>query len=90
MNPEIIISNLTNPTLLFFVLGIIAVMIKSDLEIPPQISKFLSLYLLFSIGFKGGMELAHSGFTKEVALTLRPCNLPCLAGASLYIFHTSA
>jgi hypothetical protein len=70
MNPEIIISNLTNPTLLFFLLGIIAVMIKSDLEIPPQISKFLSLYLLFSIGFKGGMELAHSGFTKEVALTL--------------------
>ena len=70
MNPEIIISNLTNPTLLFFVLGIIAVLIKSDLEIPPQISKFLSLYLLFSIGFKGGMELSHSGLTKEVVVTL--------------------
>jgi hypothetical protein len=70
MNPEIIVSNLTNPTLLFFVLGIVAALIRSDLEIPPQISKFLSLYLLFSIGFKGGMELAHSGFTREVALTL--------------------
>jgi len=70
LNPEIIISNLTNPTLLFFVLGIIAVLIKSDLEIPPQISKFLSLYLLFSIGFKGGMELSHSGLTKEVVVTL--------------------
>jgi hypothetical protein len=70
MNPEIIISNLTNPTLLFFVLGIVAALIRSDLEIPPQISKFLSLYLLFSIGFKGGMELAHSGLTREVAITL--------------------
>jgi hypothetical protein len=70
MNPEIIISNLTNPTLLFFILGIIAAFIKSDLEIPPQISKFLSLYLLFSIGFKGGMELAHSGLTGEVVTTL--------------------
>lgn len=70
MNPEIIVSNLTNPTLLFFVLGIVAALIRSDLEIPPQISKFLSLYLLFSIGFRGGMELAHSGFTREVMLTL--------------------
>lgn len=70
MNPEIIISNLKNPTLLFFILGIIAAFIKSDLEIPPQISKFLSLYLLFSIGFKGGMELAHSGLTNEVVTTL--------------------
>lgn len=70
MNPEIIISNLKNPTLLFFILGIIAAFIKSDLEIPPQISKFLSLYLLFSIGFKGGMELAHSGLTEEVIKTL--------------------
>lgn len=70
MNPELIISNLKNPTLLFFILGIIAAFIKSDLEIPPQISKFLSLYLLFSIGFKGGMELAHSGLTEEVIKTL--------------------
>lgn len=70
MNPEIILSNLTNPTLLFFVLGIVAALVRSDLEIPPQISKFLSLYLLFSIGFKGGMELAHSGLTREVMVTL--------------------
>jgi hypothetical protein len=70
MNPEIIISNLTNPTLLFFVLGIVAALVRSDLEIPPQISKFLSLYLLFSIGFKGGMELSHSGLTREVLVTL--------------------
>ena len=59
-------DNLTSPALLFFLLGIIAVQVKSDLEIPENSSKFISLYLLFSIGFKGGQELAHSSFNLEI------------------------
>lgn len=70
MDFQILKSNLTNPTLLFFVLGVLAVIIKSDLEIPASSSKFISLYLLFSIGFKGGQELAHSGFTTEIIYSL--------------------
>jgi hypothetical protein len=66
MNLNLLIENLTNPALLFFVLGIIAVYLKSDLEIPPNSSKFISLYLLFSIGFKGGQELSHEIFTSEI------------------------
>ena len=66
MDFQILISNLTNPTLLFFLLGIIATTVKSDLEIPESSSKFISLYLLFAIGFKGGQELAHSHFTTEI------------------------
>lgn len=66
MNLDLLFENLTNPSLLFFILGIIAVKVKSDLEIPPNSSKFISLYLLFSIGFKGGQELAHSDFTLEI------------------------
>jgi len=66
MNFSLLIDNLTNPALLFFVLGIIAVYVKSDLEIPENTSKFISLYLLFSIGFKGGQELAHSHFTIDI------------------------
>ncbi len=66
MDFQILISNLTNPTLLFFLLGIIATTVKSDLEIPESSSKFISLYLLFAIGFKGGEELAHSHFTAEI------------------------
>lgn len=62
MNIQLLVDNLTNPALLFFILGIIAVRLKSDLEIPANSSKFISLYLLFSIGFKGGQELAHSEF----------------------------
>ena len=66
MNFSLLIENLTNPALLFFLLGIIAVRLNSDLEIPPNSSKFISLYLLFSIGFKGGQELAHSEFSLEI------------------------
>ena len=66
MNLNLLFDNLTNPALLFFLLGIIAVRLKSDLEIPENSSKFISLYLLFSIGFKGGQELAHSHFTTEI------------------------
>jgi hypothetical protein len=70
MDFQILLSNLTNPTLLYFLLGIIACIIKSDLEIPESSSKFISLYLLFSIGFKGGQELSHSGFTNEIVYSL--------------------
>ncbi len=70
MDFQILLSNLTNPTLLFFVLGIVATAIKSDLEIPASSSKFISLYLLFSIGFKGGQELGHSPFTQEILYSL--------------------
>ena len=63
---EILVSNLTNPTLLFFVLGIVAALLKSDLEIPATSIKFISLYLLFSIGFKGGQELEHGGSGIEI------------------------
>ncbi len=52
--------NLTSPPLLFFFLGIAAVALRSDLEIPAQVAKFLSLYLLFAIGFKGGVALAEN------------------------------
>jgi len=70
MDFNILISNLTNPTLLFFVLGFIVVLVKSDLEIPPSSAKFIALYLLFSIGFKGGQELAHTGFNADIIIAL--------------------
>ena len=66
MDLNLLIENLTNPALLFFILGVFAVMVKSDLEIPAGSSKFISLYLLFSIGFKGGQELAHSEFDLQI------------------------
>jgi len=70
LNYHLLIDNLTNPALLFFILGIIAVLVKSDLEIPPNSSKFISLYLLFVIGFKGGQELSHETFNTEIAASM--------------------
>ena len=70
MNLNLLTENLTNPALLFFVLGIFAVYVKSDLEIPENSSKFISLYLLFAIGFKGGQELSHEIFTSEIILSM--------------------
>ena len=74
MNCNLLTDNLTNPALLFFVLSIIAVYLKSDLEIPANLSQFISLYLLFAIGFKGGQELSQEVFRvklKELTKILR-------------------
>ncbi|MFM6947416.1 MAG: sodium-dependent bicarbonate transport family permease [Aquirufa sp.] len=70
INFELLSFNLTNPTLLFFLLGVFAKYVKSDLEIPAPTKSFISLYLLFSIGFNGGSELAVTGITAEVMMSL--------------------
>jgi hypothetical protein len=70
MDASLILSNILNPPVLFFFLGMLAVFLKSDLEIPPPLPKLFSLYLLFAIGFKGGVELVKSGVDREVVLTL--------------------
>lgn len=67
---QTILENITNPALLFFLLGIIAVQIKSDLKVPENSSKFISIYLLLSIGFRGGQELAHSGLNYETITSM--------------------
>lgn len=63
-------QSLLDPAILFFVFGALAGLVKSNLEIPPQISRFLSLYLLMALGLKGGFAIAHSGFTAEVGISL--------------------
>lgn len=64
------LANLSSPPLLFFFLGMLAVFVRSDLDIPGQIARFLSLYLLFAIGFKGGVALAKAPVGPEVWITL--------------------
>lgn len=59
-----------DPAILFFVFGILAGILRSNLEVPTQISRFLSLYLLMALGLKGGFALAQSGLTTEVLISL--------------------
>ena len=63
-------TNLLDPSILFFIFGIFAGLVKSNLEIPQPISRFLSLYLLMALGLKGGFALNQSGFTSEIAISL--------------------
>ncbi|MEA5452777.1 sodium-dependent bicarbonate transport family permease [Leptolyngbya sp. CCNP1308] len=85
MNANLIVSNILNPPVLFFFLGMIAVFVKSDLEIPPPIPKLFSLYLLLAIGFKGGVELTKSGINQQVVLTILAAILMACA-VPLYTF----
>jgi len=59
-----------DPAILFFVFGVLAGFAKSNLEIPQQVSRFLSLYLLMALGLKGGFALNHSGITADIAQVL--------------------
>lgn len=63
-------QNILDPAILFFLVGVLAGAVKSNLEIPPPISRFLSLYLLMALGLKGGFALSHSGLTAEIGASL--------------------
>ncbi len=54
------LTTILNPGVLFFILGFVAVLLRSNLSIPEPVVRFLSLYLMLSIGFKGGISLYHS------------------------------
>ena len=77
---ELIQSNLLTPIVLFFLFGIIAARIKSDLKIPDAISEFLPIYLLAAIGLHGGIEMRNTGF--EVML------VPMLTAIGLSLLFT--
>ncbi len=70
MNVSIIIDNLLHPPALFFSLGMIASYCKSDIKIPEPLPKLFSLYLLFAIGFHGGVELNKTGVNHAVIMSL--------------------
>jgi hypothetical protein len=68
---HLILENLFSPAILFFILGIIAGFVKSDLEIPESISRYLSIYLMMAIGFKGGVALFNTDhFDSEIITTI--------------------
>ena len=63
---DLVLSNLTSPVVLAFVLGIVAALVRSDLRLPADIYAVISIYLLFAIGLKGGAELSVTAFADFV------------------------
>lgn len=57
-------ANLLSPAVLFFVLGLIAAITRSDLKFPEPLYVGLTIYLLVAIGFKGGVAIAEAGIAK--------------------------
>ncbi len=80
---DLLVANLLSPIVLAFMLGAVAGLIRSELELPDPVLKLLSIYLLLSIGLKGGVELAQASLAEvggllaaSVALTVA---IPCIA-----------
>ncbi|MFO0445952.1 MAG: sodium-dependent bicarbonate transport family permease, partial [Holosporales bacterium] len=71
------LANFLSPGILFFLLGIGAGLLRSNLEVPESISRYLSIYLMMAIGFKGGNALASSHGISNTAILLM------LAGVAL-------
>ena len=67
---ELAMANLASPPVLFFVLGALAVAVRSDLELPQATRRWLALYLLFAIGMKGGVALRSEGLSGAVPMLL--------------------
>lgn len=64
------VNNLLSPIILFFVLGLAASFLRSDLSVPEAAAKALSIYLLFAIGFKGGVAVSDHGVDRMLITTL--------------------
>ncbi|MGG7620549.1 sodium-dependent bicarbonate transport family permease [Bacillus coreaensis] len=75
---EIILQNLMSPVVLFFILGVMAAVVKSDLKIPNGLSEALSIYLLIAIGLKGGIELSHYPIETVVGPILGALFIGCI------------
>ena len=83
-------ANLISPIILSFALGLLAALARSDLTIPEAVAKGMSIYLLFAIGFKGGVAVSAHGIDQTLVLALLAglvlsCALPLLAFALLRV-----
>jgi uncharacterized protein len=67
---DLLATNLISPIVLAFVLGCVAGLLKSDLELPEPVLKLISIFLLFSIGITGGHEIAKVNLRDLMAVLL--------------------
>lgn len=81
---EIALSNMISPAILFFLLGVIAVSLKSDLEIPDSIGTIITLYILIAIGLRGGIAVSAVGIENVIRYALVAIALGVLTTSFVY------
>ena len=74
---DLVRINLLSPMVLAFVLGIVAVLVQSDLKFPDEVYSAISIYLLLAIGLKGGAELSVTPFSELWAPALAALAIGC-------------
>ncbi len=65
---DVAIPTLLSPIVLFFVLGMAASLLRSQMSVPEAVAKGLAIYLMMAIGLKGGVEMSKSPLTLEIGL----------------------
>ena len=65
---ELALATLLSPMVLFFVLGLVAALARSQMSIPEAFAKGLAIYLMMAIGLKGGVEMSKSDLTIDILL----------------------
>jgi len=66
MSSELIFSTLLSPIVLFFVLGLGAALMRSQMTVPESFAKGLAIYLMMAIGLKGGVEMSKTALSPDI------------------------
>jgi hypothetical protein len=82
---DVLRINLCSPLTLSFALGIFARLVRSELALPRELYTGLSIYLLFALGLKGGIELSHSSLATISGPAFVTILLGCLTPISAYL-----
>mgnify|MGYP002783417661 FL=1 len=82
---DLLRANLLSPIPLAFALGIVARLLRSEFSLPKDIYTGLSIYLLFALGLKGGVELAHTGFAAIALPAAATIALGCITPVTAYL-----
>lgn len=85
INFDLILSNLTSPAVICFVIGAFAALVKSDLRVPPQVHETISMYLLFAIGLKGGIALSSTSMEEILHPMLATLALGVITPVTAYV-----
>jgi hypothetical protein len=82
---DLLTANLLSPVVLAFVLGLLARSVRSDLEVPPAIQAYLSIFLLLAIGLKGGVALRQDAPDNLAVMLLVTVGAGVATAASAYL-----